>query len=301
MITWLIGENSFEIREALRRIEKNFDGQAERVDASALTLAQLPDLLMGMSLFNTNRLVVLDGISTNSVLWEKMPDWLPRVSESIHLVYIDTKPDKRTVSYKALKAVADVQEFPVWSERDTAKAEQWLANRAKQQSIPLSQPAIRHIVQRVGVDQWLLANALDVVALLEEVTPDTIDATIPKTLNENVFQLFETALGGDSTSLSRQIRALQLQEDPYALFALLSSQVMTLAALVYAGSGDNPTKDFAIHPFVASKMQKQAQRLGKARVGSIVEAFAQTDADLKRSKAAPWVLVERALLKVATG
>lgn len=300
MITWLVGENSFEVREALRRIEADFEGQPERIDASMLTLAQLPDLLMGVSLFSAHRLVILSDITANTVLWEKIPEWLPRVSDAIHLVFVDAKPDKRTTSYKALKAAAEVQEFAAWGERDGAKAEQWLAERAKRQSIAISQAAIRHLVQRIGLDQWLLANALDMVALLEEITPDTIDASLPKTLNENVFQLFETALEGSSEQLSRQIRALELQEDPYALFALLSSQVMTLAAITYATPDDTPAKDFAIHPFVVSKMQRHAKRLGKARVGHIVETFALADADLKRSKAAPWVLLEKALLNVST-
>jgi len=59
MITWLIGENSFEVREALKSIESKFDGSPERIDGTELTLAQLPDLLMGMSLFATERLVVI--------------------------------------------------------------------------------------------------------------------------------------------------------------------------------------------------------------------------------------------------
>lgn len=300
MITWLVGENTFEVREALRAIEQKFNGTPEKVDAAGLTLAQLPDLLMGMTLFSTDRLVILSDITANSVLWEKLPDWLPRVNDTIHVVFIDTKPDKRTTSYKALKAAAELQEFPAWTDKDRSKAEQWVAARAKTLDVTLTPALARHLVERVGVDQWQLAHALDTLALLDTVTKETINDVVPPNLQENIFQLFETALDGKPTEVARQLNTLSLQEDPYALFALLSSQALTLAAVTFAEDHNEPTKDFAIHPFVASKLARHGKKLGKARVGHILELFAQTDADMKRSKAEPWLLIEKLLLVIAS-
>jgi len=299
MITWLVGENTFEVREALKAIEASFDGTAERIDGSELTLNRLPDLLMGMSLFSTDRLVVISGITQNSSLWEKLPGWLSRINDTIHVVFIDTKPDKRTTSYKALKAAADVREFPAWTERDTQKAEQWVDTRAKSLKVSIDRRAVQHLVSRVGVDQWQLAHALDTLSLLDVVTVEAINDVIPPNLHENIFQLFETALEGKPAQVADMLKTLSIQEDPYALFALLTSQALTLGAVTYADDSVNPAKDFAVHPFVASKLVRHGKRLGKNRVGYIIEAFAKTDADMKRSKAEPWLLVERVLLEVA--
>ena len=300
MITWLIGENSFEVREALQAITRAFKGSAERYDAATLSLNNLPDLLMGMSLFSEERLVIIQDISTNSSLWEKLPDWLARVNDTIHLVFIDAKPDKRTTSYKALKAAATVQEFPAWGERDDVKAEQWVAARAKQANVAINAKSIKHLVQWVGLDQWQLAHALDTLTLLDAISPEVIEKVIPANPGENIFALFETALEGKGREVSHKLNTLELQEDPYALFALLSSQALTLAAVTYAGEDDNPSKDFAIHPFVASKLVRHGKRLGKHKAAHIVELFAQTDAYMKRSKAEPWILIEQLLLEVAT-
>ena len=299
MITWLVGENSFEVRESLKGIEATFAGTAEKYDASELSLPQLPDLLMGMSLFATERLVIIRDITTNSHLWEKLPDWLPRVNDEIHLVFIDAKPDKRTTSYKALKAAANLIEHPAWTDRDTQKAEQWLQDRAEKQNIAIDRSAARHLVQRVGVDQWQLAHALETLSLLDTITSDVIDQVVPANSQENIFQLFETALDGNAKLVAHQLKSLALQEDPYALFALLTSQALTLAAVTYAEATDNPAKTFGIHPFVASKLTRHGNKLGKAKVAGIVDAFAQTDADMKRSKAEPWLLIERTLIKIA--
>ena len=295
----MVGENTFEVREALKAIEVSFNGRSERIDGSELTLNQLPDLLMGMSLFSTDRLVVISGITQNSSLWEKLPEWLGRINDTIHVVFIDTKPDKRTTSYKALKSVADLKEFPAWTERDTQKAEQWVDARAKSLNVPIDRRAVQHLVSRVGVDQWQLAHALDTVSLLDAVTIEAINDVIAPNLHENIFQLFETALEGKPVQVADMLKTLSIQEDPYALFALLTSQALTLGAVTYADDGVNPAKDFAVHPFVASKLVRHGKRLGKNRVGYIIEAFAKTDADMKRSKAEPWLLVERVLLEVA--
>lgn len=301
MITWLIGENDFEIREAVKDIEASFNGIPERVDGAELALSQLPDLLMGVSLFSDKRLVIISGISNNSILWEKIPEWLPRVNDDIHLVFVDTKPDKRTSSYKALKTASSVREFPNWSDRDFLKAEQWVIARAKDQNLNINKREAAHLVSRVGLNQWQLSQALEVLSLADEVTIDKINSVIPPNLHENIFNLLDAALRGDAGEVVGMIKTMSLQEDPYALFALMTSQALALAALLAAEgeSGANPTKDFAIHPFVASKLAKYPKKLGRAKVSRIVEAFAKTDADMKRSKAEPWILIEHLLLEVA--
>ena len=102
MIMLLIGENSFEVERALRQIADDFDGTVEKIDGSDLQLSQLPDILMGVSLFATARTVVIRNLSANKSIWTVFGDWLPRISDDIHLVLVEPKPDKRMTTYKAL-------------------------------------------------------------------------------------------------------------------------------------------------------------------------------------------------------
>lgn len=299
MITVLTGENSFEIHEALRAIIDEFDGQAERIDGSTLELKGLPDLLMGGTLFATKRLVIIKDLSENKTVWEKLPEWLPRLSDDIHLVLVDAKPDKRTTAYKELKKQADVKEFTAWTDRDRSTAESWVAARAKSEGLILDKKLAHQLVERVGLNQWQLASAIEKLSLLDEVSFETIEATIDASPSENVFVLFETALEGHAKKLHEVVRTLELTEDPYQTFALLSSQAFQLLAVAAAKAGDNPSKDFAIHPYVASKLSRHANKRGVAGAGKIVKLFAQTDADLKLSKGEPWLLIERTLVEVA--
>ena len=298
MITVLTGDNSFELNEALQTLITAFDGRAEKVDGSEIEYKNIPDLLMGGTLFAEKRLVIIKDLSTNKSVWERLPEWLPRLSDDIHLVLVDSKPDKRTVAYKELKKIADVKEFVAWSDRDRGVAENWLAKRAESLGLKLDKKSVVQIVARVGLDQWQLASALEKLSLLDDITSDTIEATIESSPSENVFQLFETALEGHPKKVHDMIKNLELTEDPYKLFALLSSQVFQLAAVANAREGDNPSKDFAIHPYVASKLARHAKRVGAAGSLRILKSFAQADADMKISKADPWILIERALITV---
>lgn len=300
MITWFIGENTFEIQQAVTQLASSFDGRPERLDGTSLELKNIPDLLMGGTLFAEKRLVIIKDLSLNGAVWEKLPEWIDRMSDDITLVLIDTKPDKRTTAYKEVKKRADIKEFPVWGERDQAVAESWVARRASEQGVKLDRTLARHVVERVGADQWQLAHAIEKISLLDTVTVEKINDVIDANPSENVFQLFELALDGKRQAVHDMLRTLELTEEPYKLFALLSSQAFQLAAVTAAGAGDNPAKDFGIHPYVAGKLARQGSRLGMRGAARIVTLFAQTDADMKRSKGEPWLLIERTLLSVAS-
>lgn len=296
MITVLTGNNSFEIQEELRRLVTSFDGQAEKIDGTTLELKNLPDLLMGRTLFSEKRLVIIKDLSQNSSVWEKLPEWIARISDDIQLVLVDEKLDKRLTAYKELKKLADIREFNSWGERDYSLAETWTQQRAESLGMKVDKKVAHQIVERVGLDQWQLAQALDKLSLLDAITPELIESTIDANPTENVFQLFETALEGDRKKIHEMIHTLELTEDPYKLFALLSSQVFQLAAVAFAGGGENPVKDMGIHPYVATKLSQRAKKIGKSGAVRIVKTFAQADADMKLSKADPWLLIEKALV-----
>lgn len=299
MITVLTGENSFEVKEALDAILDSFNGQPERIDGEQLELKNVPDLLMGMTLFSQNRLVIIKDLSKNKSIWDKLPDWLDKISDDIHLVLVDEKLDKRTSAYKALKQAAKVNEYPKWTERDTANAEAWVVDRTKTAGLKLDKKIAHYLVDRVGTDQWLLAQAIDKLAFVDEINQDIIDDIIEPSAAQNVFQLFELALNGKAQAVKQMIDNLQVSQDPYQLFGLITSQSLQLLAITSAGADDNPVKDFGMHPFVASKLKNHAKNLNRQAALDLVKTLADTDADIKVSKAEPWVLIERALLAIA--
>ena len=300
MIVLLTGDNTFETQRELTRISAAFSGQAEVIDGSRLETRQLPDLLMGATLFAETRLVIIKGLSENKSVWADFGLWLERVSSDIQLVLVEIKPDKRTATYKALKQHAQVVESVAWTDRDARRAEQWVLEEAQRQTLTLDPKSAQLLVARVGFEQWALFRALEKLALVDSVTPAVIESLIDATPAENVFNLFDAALRGNVSRVVQMVRDLELTEDPYRLFALLSGQAFQLAAVIFAGPDDAVAKDFGVHPYAVSKLTTLAAQQGRSGAQRIITAFAQADDDMKLSRAEPWFLIERTLLRVAT-
>lgn len=300
MITLLLGENSFEIARGLKYLETEFDDVAEKVDGEDLELKQLPDLLMGVTLFASKRLVIIKNLSENRSVWEKLPEWLDRISDDVHMVLIEAKPDRRSRTYKALQKVATVRQFPAWTERDGAVAEEWVAQEAERQKIALDKKSIHTIVERVGVDQWQLYYALQKLAVLPQVTQSVIEEIVEAHPQENVFNLLDAALKGNVVQVKKMLGVLEANEDSYRLFGLLATQVFQLAVVsTSARPAGEVAKDLGAHPFALSKLAPHVKKLGKSGISKVVAAMAEADASLKTSAADPWLLIERALVKIA--
>jgi DNA polymerase-3 subunit delta len=301
MITLLIGENSFENERELRTLAASFSGVPEMIDGNDLTVGQLPDLLMGMTLFAEKRMVIIKSLSDNKALWNSFSTWIDHLSNDVHLVLVEPKPDKRTKTYKDLQKAADVHESKVWTERDAGVVERWTVAEAKRIGFALGQANARVLVGLVGVDQWLLFQALEKLAVVDPVTPQVIEALIEGNPTENVFLLFEAALKGESSRVEKMLGVIELTEDAYRLLGLLSGQAVQLAVLVVAA--DKPdsevAKDIGVHPYAIAKLAPFARKIGRAGARTIVMAFAEADEAVKTSAADPWLLIERALMKIA--
>lgn len=301
MITVLTGENSFEVTRALEKIVADFAGVAEKFDGDSLELAQLPDLLLGGTLFATERLVIIRALSENKQLWEVLPDWLERTSGDTHVVLVEPKPDKRTKTYKDLKKYAQVQEYNPWGDRDVMQAEKWVAEEAKRHGLLLDKKLAQQLVARVGMDQWLLFHAIEKLAVLDTVTAEMIEQLIEANPTENVFNLLDAALRGDTRKVSGMIRTLRLGQDPYMTFGLLGGQVFQLVALA---ASDKPSgevaKDIGAHPYALGKLAPHAKKLGRSGTKKLARIFADADTAMKSTATDPWILIEQALIKTTS-
>ena len=301
MITVLTGDNSFGIDNSLRRISDDFDGVAEKVDGTELELKNLPDLLMGMTLFTQKRLVIIKDLSANKNVWNDFASWLVRVSDDVHLVLIEPKLDKRTKTYKELLKVSKVVESKLFSERDVNEVEKWVVNESLAIGFALGSKSAQALVARVGVDQWRLYHALEKLAVVEVVSPAIINELIDPSPSESVFNLFDAAMKKDSTTVSRMIQVLSLKEDPYRLFGLMSGQAFQLLALFVGDKRESEVaKDLGVHPYALSKLSQYIRSLEQKKMKRIMDVFLEADEGLKTSSSEPWLLVERALMKISS-
>lgn len=300
MIYLFVGENGYEIERELARRVAVFDGEVEKRDGESLVVADLQDLLQGQSLFSTKRLIILKQVSENKSVWEILASRIGSISSDTDLIIIEPKPDKRTKAYKDIAKLVTVQDFPIWTHRDTNQAVQWVVDEAKSRGVGFTDKHARHLVQRVGYDQWRLHHGIEKVSLAGEISIEIINELIEANPDENIFELLDTALRGDIKSVQSSVANLKLSVDAYQTFGLLSSQVLQLSALALTDkSSAEVAKDIGAHPFVLSKLAQYAARLSKSDVKELVAETAETDMLMKSSGLDPWLHVEQLLIKIA--
>lgn len=298
MIILLTGDNYYEIDRELERIVAEFGGEPERFDADALSPRDLTDIFSGVSLFAAERLVVIKRVGENAAVWEALAAWVERASDTT-LLLVEPKVDKRTKTYKTLAKHADVRAYTAWGERDTAKAEQWLLAIAKARGMLLAPQAAREIVRRRGVEQYQLHNTLEQLAILGDVTLESVQTHIESTPHDNVFELLAAALAGDPARVRQMIQTLRLTNDPYMTLGLLASQVFALSGLVVSDKSQAEiASDLGISPYTLRGLARNAESIDRSRLHSLVSALADADIGLKSSSVDPWVQIEIALTQV---
>jgi DNA polymerase-3 subunit delta len=304
MIITLTGANDFAIRHALdtlvaRYLSKHGAHAIERIDGETLDAMRLPDLLQGVSLFASERLVILRDAAKNKPLWEALGNWAERVSPEIMLAIIEPAPDKRTRTYKQLQKHGELRDFAELNESQLAT---WAVQEAKNLGAALDARTAHYLVHQVGTNQWRLSTELQKLAGYNaNITAKSIDELVVPSPQASAFELLDAVLAGKSAHARELLLRLKASEDPYKLFGLLVSQIQTLALVVTAQSkpADVIAKEGGIHPFVVRKMQPLTRHIDYVQLQAIIEAVAKIDTQMKSTGADPWVLLEQCLGKIA--
>lgn len=114
MLSVFWGENRLETEKAVKRA---LGTDYEVFEGENLTVADLPSIFQGTSLFGTEkRQILLKELGENKEVWEKIPDYLQTDHD---MVIWEGKIDKRSVVYKAMVAAGvEMREFPARANPD---------------------------------------------------------------------------------------------------------------------------------------------------------------------------------------
>ena len=304
MIYLIVGDNIYKRRQALAKITASTGLEPERYDGIDLTENELADCIAGATLFSSERLVVINELSANKLLWDRLAEWLYRVSAETTLVLIEPKPDRRTKAYKALSKGSSVIIADSWTDRQTGEAVRWLSALAKEKGVVLTSAQVQEIVNRAlipadrpgvyMIDQQVLANTVDALSLAGEVTGDSIDAVLPASNVDNVFELLDAALGSNAARTQELLVNLHATADPYMTLGFVMSQWAQLVALkVSRESPEALSSRIGASPFVVKKLQRHADNLSPGRVKQLTDLLARLDVQSKTTGADPWNLLAR--------
>ena len=297
-LTLIYGDNDFEKRQELFKLAK--DRGIDRYDGEEVTLEKLRELATGQTLFAANNLSVIDGLSDNSDIWNRLPEIL---TSDADIVLAEGKIDKRTKTYKWLVKIAKTSEHVALTDRQRPKLTAWVVSRAKDHGYTLDRGLAEELIDRLGYDQMRLDMVLEQLSLADNLDKDKLQDIVPLAKSESAFELLEAVLSGRVGDIKRIISYLEQTEGDdgaYMTVGLLASQVFNLNGLVLArGDSAGVAADLGAHPFVLQKLAPYARRITADQLAKINRAMIRADEQMKTTAAKPWMLVELALVDIA--
>jgi DNA polymerase III delta subunit len=311
MIYFYHGENGFATQrqtesDAAKFIEQHGAEAVTRLDASEMEPQALIAEIVNINMFTPQRLVIIRGLETMRTTWGKIGENLTRIPDGTDLIIANTKPDKRTKTYKDLLKSAKTHEFPILQGQPLRR---WLVDEALRMRVKIDAEAVDELLIITGGDgdqqARLAAEIAKFRVLGRSVNVDLVRQIVEPNLATNAFEVLSLAIVGKRQEVAAELKNLcESGEDANKFFGLLTSQVFALAAAVFAGSEPVVAGELKIHPFQLARMRDLAKQLGdavakKRRVKQITKILADADAKMKLSRAnEAWILVETAFAKI---
>lgn len=303
MIITLAGNNSVGLQQRLGELVGNFVKQngelsVERLDGAEVTLQQVLDAVQTLPFLTESKLVVLRNLSANQPAAEAIEQIISSITTGVEAIFYEFSPDRRTTFYKFLKSKTAFEEF---SNLDAQNLPAWLTARAGDQGGTLSGSDARYLIERLGVNQQLLASELDKLLTYEpQISRRSIDLLTEKTPQSKVFDLLDAAFAGNkqrALELYRQQRAQKVE--PQEIMSMLAWQ-LRLIALAKLGSGRSAAviaADAGMSTFPVGKAQNLAAKLSRSEVKRLVDEAEKID---RLSKSKPIDLDEAIQTYIAT-
>ena len=105
MIRIFCGDDRIKAQKEIKRI---LGDNYEIVEGAELDINDLPSVLMGASLLADTRHILIRDIAINKTAFDELPKYLNTPHE---VILLESKLDKRSTTYKALKDKIEIREF----------------------------------------------------------------------------------------------------------------------------------------------------------------------------------------------
>lgn len=313
MLILLHGDDSYRSRQRLKQLEDAFRA---KYDAAGINIAQLDGTNLTPERFNehiraggflaSRRFVRVTGVLTAGakatqeaiagVLQEKGTD-----DETIVVFWEGQEVAAKTTASSLvpyLLSTARVEQFPPLT---PAQAEQWVVKEATRRGGIIEKKAAGRLAAIVGSDLWAASAELEKLLHFREgqlITEADVDLLVAGSVEANIFRLTDAVGERDEEGA---LRALEEHfadgADPLYLLRMFGWHLRNLnagRALLDAGRRDSRAlaKLLNLHPFVAQKTLRQAERFPRPVLTWAYDELVAMDTRLKTTRTDPRALFD---------
>lgn len=318
MLTLLFGTQYALIKARLNRILSDRLGPSthyERieVDAREMTIQTIAQLIMQVSLSNDKRAIIIDHCyflykkKTKEKI-EKNQDYqafiqlvnlIPQDTEVVLLAYTEDIDNKSELIHHIEKLG---QITPIHS-IETKQWPDFIKRYFESKNRTIAYDASIELSQRVNNDVQLFFTYADKLLLNpdHEISNDMVIKQIPRSLEENIFELTNALVKQEINQSMKIYRDLRIHnEEPVSLIQLLSKHFRFMQTVMYLHMQGMDymaiSKQLRLHEYRVKLMLQHKRTYTLPRLEKIQKALFDLDVNIKRSNVDRFVVFELFLL-----
>lgn len=301
----LYGNDEFAIARKLKEFESDFsdptsaDMNTTRLEARTMTENDLNNAVNAAPFLASKRLVLIAAPSSKYSkpdLRKKFLAFLEKTPDTAKVVLYDTLEKAKDAEKhwlvkwaEKVKPLARAQGFFLPQQRDMPG---WIVNEAKNQQGQIEPAAAARLAEMVGTDTrqagMEISKLLAYVNWERPVRASDVEAVCIVAAQQSVFDFVDALSQGNGKSAQKLLHRLLENEDPFALWGMVTRQfrllIQTREILDGRGNKDDVARALGVHPFVAEKTSGQARRFSMEELEAIYHRLLRIDEQVKTSQ-----------------
>ncbi|PTX64833.1 DNA polymerase III delta subunit [Melghirimyces profundicolus] len=316
------GSETFLMEEAMKRLEDQVLASGENRDwnHTVMDLEEVPvqDLVREAetpSFFGERRLVVGKNAwfltaSRGKDKQEHRPEELLRYAReplSENVLVITVPAEKLDARKKVVKELKKHVREAVFQPPDARGLTRWVNDRLKRTGARIHPQTTETLIRQTGGDLRLLDMEIRKLAIYVgpsgTITPDTVAALVPRTLEQDVFKLVDRVARrktGEAMAVFHDL--LENREEPIRVLALLIRQFrLMLQIKVLAGKGLSEREiasQLKVHPYPVKLALRQGKSFPEKTLRTLLHRAIETDQAIKSGQMDKTLALERLILTV---
>jgi DNA polymerase-3 subunit delta len=229
-------------------------------------------------MFVTSRLIIASNLAKAKPTAEQIDEIINNTAESTNLIITDPNPDKRTSMYKKLSKLKGAKEFKNLMGGELSK---WVSSEAKNNQAEISPADIKYLIDKVGEDQWTLANEIQKLASYnQKITKTTIDELAVPSLENNTFVLTEALASKDLARVLNLYKDIKLQgHADQMILGAITYQYRTILLVLLNNSELN--RAYKMSPYALGKARSVAKNYTLEDIKKAYKIISEADINTK--------------------
>lgn len=272
-----------------------------------LDIQTVMDSAETMPFFADKRVVVLKNCDVfakaRAGFSKELAEFLPKISETTHMIIVEQEVDKRIKLYKELQKLGMIAQFPYLSESELV---QFVARGLSKYQLKISQNDGHFMIHQVGGELTLLENEIEKLANYafgqEIVSRKDIEAVCQKSVESRIFDLVD-CMGTNKREMAMKLyHDLLVNKEPAAriLFMLTRQFRLNYYAKVYdmdRYGQSEIAKLLKVQPFIIRKCLEQGRGFTVKRLEEALGDALATEINIRTGVYTPEFAVEQLIIR----